>query len=202
MSDRAWRETHKRLAAQWARDVLKLPFVVWDTETTGIDDDSKIVSLAAINHTGKVLGNSLINPGVKIPSTATRIHKITNEMVKDAPSFADVYDQISDALSARRWVIYHKNFDIARLNYECDRADLLRIRPAEIIMPYGYGDDTQCAMEEYAGFYGQWNDYHDSFTWKKLTEAADHLGVEARGAHHALEDCFLILEVIRRMARY
>jgi len=57
-----------------------------DTETTGLEIKDRICALGMI-----VEGMShfeLINPGKKIPPSASAIHHITNEMVRDAPSFS------------------------------------------------------------------------------------------------------------------
>lgn len=57
-----------------------------DTETTGLEIKDRICALGMIaeemNHF------ELINPGKKIPPSASAIHHITNEMVSDAPSFS------------------------------------------------------------------------------------------------------------------
>lgn len=89
--------------------------VVIDVETTGTDVcNDRIVQIAArklihglqlINY--EPIKVHLINPGVPIPSQATEIHKITDDMVKDAPSFA----QIAKSLHA-----YLDNCDLAGFN--------------------------------------------------------------------------------------
>lgn len=57
-----------------------------DTETTGLEIKDRLCALGMIvdemNHF------ELINPGKKIPPHASAIHHITNEMVKESPSFS------------------------------------------------------------------------------------------------------------------
>lgn len=60
--------------------------VFLDTETTGVDLKDKICALGIIENESTQY--ELINPGKKIPPSASAIHHITNEMVKDAPSFS------------------------------------------------------------------------------------------------------------------
>lgn len=57
-----------------------------DTETTGLEVNDRICSIAVISD--DEIHCELINPGKKIPPSASAIHHITNEMLKDAPSFA------------------------------------------------------------------------------------------------------------------
>lgn len=74
------------------------PIVFFDLETTGTDpNNDRIAQIACIKITPddtpqgtreeKVM---LINPTVPIPEEATKIHGITNEMVKDAPMFKNI----------------------------------------------------------------------------------------------------------------
>lgn len=58
-----------------------------DTETTGVETKDRICAIGLI--TEEEAHYELINPGKKIPPQASAIHHITNEMVKDAPSFAE-----------------------------------------------------------------------------------------------------------------
>jgi DNA polymerase-3 subunit epsilon/exodeoxyribonuclease X len=58
-----------------------------DTETTGVEVKDKICALGLI--ADSELNFELINPGKKIPPSASAIHHITNEMVKEAPSFSE-----------------------------------------------------------------------------------------------------------------
>ncbi len=60
--------------------------VFLDTETTGVDVKDKICALGIVEDDD--IHYELINPGKKIPPSASAIHHITNEMVKDAPAFS------------------------------------------------------------------------------------------------------------------
>lgn len=67
--------------------------VVFDVETTGFGNDPRIVEIAAIRledwepveefHT-------LVNPEMPIPWSASKVHQITDGMVSDAPTFAEI----------------------------------------------------------------------------------------------------------------
>lgn len=71
---------------------MKRPIICIDTETTGVDIcHDRIVQLCAskIESPGAtpITKTILINPGIPIPATATEIHGITDEMVKDCGQF-------------------------------------------------------------------------------------------------------------------
>ena len=77
---------------------LDRPLIVFDIESTGINArQDRIIELAAIRvdpdgtETEKCW---LLNPGVKIPPETTEIHGITDEIVKDCPTFKDVAAEI------------------------------------------------------------------------------------------------------------
>ena len=73
---------------------LKNPIIFFDLETTGINIASdRIVEIAylKVDLNGNESSKSLrINPGIPIPEKVTAIHGITNEDVKDAPTFNEV----------------------------------------------------------------------------------------------------------------
>lgn len=80
---------------------LERPLVFFDLETTDSSPQTaKIISYCFIKYlpdekTGIVL-KGLVNPLCPIPPGATEVNGITNEMVKDAPRFSQVYQNILD----------------------------------------------------------------------------------------------------------
>ena len=77
---------------------LKRPLVVFDLETTGLyPRKDRIVELAAVktnpDGTEEVL-ELLLNPTIPIPAETTAIHGISDEDVKDCPTFADKAEEI------------------------------------------------------------------------------------------------------------
>ena len=79
---------------------LDRPLVVFDIESTGVSPrKDRIIELAAV----KVLPDGteeercwLLNPSVPIPPETTAIHGISDEIVKDCPTFADKAREIFD----------------------------------------------------------------------------------------------------------
>ena len=77
---------------------LDRPLVVFDIESTGTTPrKDRIIELAAVKlmPDGTEISKCwLMNPGVKIPPETTKIHGITDDIVKDCPTFADKADEI------------------------------------------------------------------------------------------------------------
>lgn len=101
---------------------LERPVVFFDLETTGFDmERDRIVELCAIKmhpDGSQEEVHHLINPGRPIPHEASQVHGITDEKVKDAPSFAS----LSEALGS-----FFRGCDLAGFNiYQFDMPFLLQ----------------------------------------------------------------------------
>jgi DNA polymerase-3 subunit epsilon len=99
---------------------LSKPLAVIDLETTGINLGSdRIVEIAIVKimpDGKKIVKRKLINPEIKIPQVSTDVHGITNEMVKDAPTFRQVANELKQFLDNCDLAGYNSNrFDIPLL---------------------------------------------------------------------------------------
>ena len=78
---------------------LKRPIIFFDLETTGLDiAKDRIVELCYIRvePNGNEEARSMrINPEMHIPEVASSVHGITDDDVKDCPTFADVAPQLA-----------------------------------------------------------------------------------------------------------
>ena len=78
---------------------LRKPLIFFDLETTGVNAaKDKIVEISYIKvyPNGKEESNTIrINPGRHIPEEATAVHHITDDDVKNCPSFKDVAKELS-----------------------------------------------------------------------------------------------------------
>jgi DNA polymerase III epsilon subunit family exonuclease len=102
-------------------------FAVVDVETTGMraGGADRITEIAVVVvHGGRreVVLDSLINPGRPIPPAVCAITNITNAMVRDAPSFAEMADQVVAALAGRVFVAHNARFDWNFVSAEVRRA--------------------------------------------------------------------------------
>jgi DNA polymerase-3 subunit epsilon len=102
-------------------------FAVVDVETTGMraGADDRITEIAVVVVQGgrrEVVFDSLVNPGRPIPPVIRAITGITDEMVRDAPTFAAVADQVLAALSGRIFVAHNARFDWGFVTAELRRS--------------------------------------------------------------------------------
>jgi DNA polymerase III epsilon subunit family exonuclease len=102
-------------------------FAVVDVETTGMraGGGDRITEIAVVVVHGsrrEVVVDSLVNPGRPIPPAICAITNITNAMVRDAPTFAEVVDQVVAALAGRVFVAHNARFDWGFVSAEVRRA--------------------------------------------------------------------------------
>lgn len=98
--------------------------IVLDTETTGMDPSSgdRLVEIGCVElmnqlPTGKTY-HVYINPERPIPPEATAVHGITDEYVKDMPTFGELVGGFMDFIGNDRLVIHNADFDVKFLNAE------------------------------------------------------------------------------------
>jgi len=168
------------------RQLLKAEIVVLDTETTGIGYSAEIVEIGVIDARGEPLLSTLVRPqaGV-IPAAVTRIHGISSADVRDAPSFADIYDALLGVTAGKRILAWNAPFDERMVRQS---ATLWGRR--ERIDPF------ECAMRAYAQARGLPGGR------AKLERAAIETGVlsAATQRHRAIDDALLTLQVLMRVA--
>lgn len=108
---------------------LTRPIAFIDLETTGINiTTDRIVELAIVKISpdgSKIVKRKLINPLMPIPASSSAIHGITDEMVKDAPSFKQIANEIKQFIEGADLGGYNSNrFDIPMLLEEFLRAGI------------------------------------------------------------------------------
>lgn len=105
------------------------PLAIFDLETTGTNvATDRIVEISII----KILPDNKeqvftqrINPGIPIPAEATAVHGISNEDVRDEPTFAQIGPKIALFLNNCDLAGYNSNkFDIPLIMEEFLRADI------------------------------------------------------------------------------
>lgn len=169
-------------------------YLILDTETTGLND-GEICQIAIIDQTGRTVLDTLVKPMRGIPADATRIHGITNDDVRNAPSWQLVREHVIAELNNRTCIIYNAVYD-RKMMHKSDEA---------IAQPhYDYKQYTafDCAMLAYSEFAGEWNDYHGNYRWQRLSVAALNCDVQVKDAHNALGDCLMTRGVIRYMQEH
>jgi DNA polymerase-3 subunit epsilon len=99
---------------------LTKPLAFIDLETTGVNlGTDRIVEIAIVKlltDGSQTVKRKLINPGIPIPTASSDVHGITDEMVKDAPTFKQVAQELKQILDGCDLAGYNSNrFDIPLL---------------------------------------------------------------------------------------
>jgi len=180
------REAILRAQAELARRPLYL-----DTETTGLKEADEIVEICVLDSDGRVLLDSLVKPKGRISADAARVHGITDDRVRDAPMWPEVWPSVEVALAGQRVEIYNADFD-ARMMRQSHRK-------------YGLSWPTQavnfaCVMKLYAQFQGEWNYRTRSYRWHSLEVAGQQCHLPLPNTHRAKEDALLARAVLHYMA--
>lgn len=173
-----------------ARQLLADQPIYLDTETTGLDPRAEIVEIALIDHDGAVLLDSLVKPTRPIPYEATRVHRISDGMVADAPTWAELWPQIQALLNGRRVGIYNAEFDL-RMIAQSHAAYRVAERAA--------GSNAFCVMKLYAEFFGERSSYGD-YKWQSLDRAARQCRLTLPNSHRAGDDARLTRALLLHMA--
>lgn len=112
-------------------NVWEAPTAILDFETTGLSSaagdrvvEVAILRLEGLNDPSPKRINTLINPGMSMPTRAWEIHGIDDEMLAGAPLFAHVEDEIHRALAGAVFVAHNTGFDLGFLKRECHRLGL------------------------------------------------------------------------------
>jgi DNA polymerase III subunit epsilon len=108
---------------------LKRPIAFIDLETTGVSlSTDRIVEVAIIKllpDGSRQVKRKLINPQMHIPKASSDIHGITDDMVKDAPTFKQAGNEIKVFIDGCDMAGYNSNrFDIPILMEEFLRVGL------------------------------------------------------------------------------
>ncbi len=111
-------DSHSRL-------LKDLDFVVVDVEATGAKTPpNRLIELGAFRiRGGRIVDKflSLVNPEIPIPRFVASLTGISNDMVKNAPVFAEVAPRWLDFVSDSVLVAHNAPFDTSFLNHEISR---------------------------------------------------------------------------------
>src|SRR6188472_3916350 len=108
-----------------SRELNATEFVVFDLETTGAKaPPCRITEIGAYRvRNGEVTEEfqTLVNPEMPIPWFITQLTGINDEMVRDAPLFADIVNDFLSFIGDSILVAHNSGFDMRFLNHEIGR---------------------------------------------------------------------------------
>ena len=158
-------------------------FTFVDVETTGLSPrTARVCELAAISFRGGervATFSELINPGGPIPPEVSRIHGITDEMVKNRPAFAKFAWPLADLLENSVIVAHNADFDLEFLREELKRVGMR--------LPKRHVVDTVYVARKY------WQ-----FKSNRLGNIAAELNIPNEGWHRALADVEMTRKIFER----
>ena len=147
--------------------LIQSKYIAFDVETTGLDATyDRIIEIGAVLFVdGQPIDtfSSLVNPGKRVPSSATAVNHITNEMLASAPTELEVYpgliEFLGNAINGETIMCAHNaRFDfkflcntLSRLGYNAkfQYIDTLRLSRTHIKGLVNYKQGT---LEHYFGF--------------------------------------------------
>lgn len=189
-----------------AQGYVSLNPLFLDTETTGLSEMDEICEIAIVDLAGQVLVNSLVKPTKPVSHSTTEIHGISNEMVQDAPTFRDLLPELDRILMGRTVLVYNLEFDAGKLARSAS-ANRFEFGPEDDkfspwwMATYFVESTWHCAMELYAAYYGDWNDYHGSYRWQRLSTALRQCEIDPpTNIHRAHADAEMTRRLVLHMA--
>lgn len=172
-----------------SRRLTELDFVVVDIEATGAKmPPNRIIELGAYRiRGGQIVGNftTLVNPEIAIPRFVAALTGISNEMVKQAPLFAEVAPKWLEFVEDAVLVAHNAPFDTNFINHE-----ISRVYPGHRMM-----NPHLCTVTLSRRALPGLRNY-------RLETVADHFAISICDRHRAGSDALATAEVfIRILAR-
>lgn len=163
-------------------------YVVFDLETTGVSAQrDQVIEISALKvRAGEVVEefSSLVNPGMAIPFSASRVNHITNDMVKDAPPFSAVLEEFLDFAG-----------DMVLVGHNIHTFDMKFIwRDAEKYLGRAVENDYIDTLSLARMCLGQLSRH-------RLGDLAEYFGISTAGAHRALADCHMNQKVFECLGK-
>ncbi|GAB4234765.1 MAG: DUF3820 family protein [Chlamydiales bacterium] len=164
-------------------------FICIDCEATGLDTQTdQIVEVAvALFDMKKVHATfeSLINPQCEIPETSIMIHHITQDMVAEKPTIDQVLENILSLIGKHIIVGHNVAYDIA----------LIANAAAKLGVSTTINENRFIDTVRLARHYG------DS-PKNSLEMLRAHFNIPPEGAHRAMNDVIVNMEVFRRLSTF
>jgi DNA polymerase III epsilon subunit family exonuclease len=161
-------------------------FAVVDVETTGgmPGRGDRITEIAVVVVRGahvELLYESLLNPGRPIPQAVTRVTNITDEMVRDRPTFDEIVDDLLAVLAGRIFVAHNVSFDWRFVCHELRRARGVSLDGPRV-----------CTI-------GLARRLMPGVKYRSLDSLAFHFGVEIERRHRAGPDALATGRILQRL---
>ena len=159
----------------------------FDVETTGLSAfyGDRICEVGLVRAQGdEILATyqTLVNPERSISPGAARVNGLTDEQVRQAPSFSEIAPQLLALLDGALLICHNAPFDLSFLEAELSRL-------GQLWQPVGVIDTLDIARRYFR------------FTSNSLSAVSSRLSIETPQAHRALGDALTTLQVFRHFYR-
>ncbi len=178
---------------QRARQIMAYDPIFIDTETTGFSPTDVVIEIGVVSLAGETLYESLFKPVIPIPIDSIAIHHITEEMVANAPSWKDTWDDLQLVLEGRFVGMYNADFDLRMIKQTHSRYWLDWPMDDEHFF---------CVMKLYAAFYGEISRRGRGYRFHKLEAAGAACGIPLPNSHRAVDDALLTAALFKYIADY
>ena len=180
----------RRRTPEASRSLSDVEFVAFDLETTGLSPTScEIIEFGAVRFRldGEELAHmqQLVDPGCSIPRAATRVHGITDAMVKGKPRVPDVLPGFLEFLAGPDTILLAHNakFDVRFLREAKSRV--------AVGLPGGHVVDTLSLAKRCIRGLPSY----------QLDHLVNHLGIAESENHRALADARLVMSTFITLIR-
>lgn len=168
--------------------IRKEIFICVDCESTGLQpDQDRIIEVATAKFTfDSILEEfeSLVDPQCNIPETSQDIHKISQKMIEGKPKIFEILPHILKMINGHTLIGHGIGFDIALIAAEAKRHRI----PCQIEQQL-YLDTLRMAR-----LYGE-------SPANSLQQLRQHFNIQPEGAHRAMSDVIVNIEVFKQLAR-
>lgn len=182
--------TAAQRAVQIARQMLLKSPLYLDTETTGLSQTDEIVEIGIVDDNGETVFEALVRPSQPIPAEASRVHHITDEMVRTARPWPILWTQLKPLLTGRVLGIYNSEFDKRMMKQSMERYRL----------PWNEQFQDVDIMRLFADYRSEWDSRKGGYRYFKLEDAGRFFEISLPNAHRATADTLLTRAVLHCMA--
>lgn len=181
------------LAREQLRAFLAKPFLVLDTETTGIEPHDQVIEVCVLSSAGEVLFNTLTRPTVPLHPDAAKVSGLDDAALRSAPSWPAVWPQLHSILRDRVVTAYFAEFDATVIHTTCAAHGLAsKYDPSGSLLQTADANWI-CSQKLLEPF---WLGERHS-----LATICHDLGIPP-GGHRALGDCRALLAALQRAASH